>query len=650
MSSPFAEYRKVQTSRIDEVQEEILVNEKITELYGWTAETLREPVQEDHYGEPILKKVEQYFRELHAYRMGGLDRHDKFFHMVNAIKLDHPEFQFESRGYINNGALRVIKACCENNDLGIAGAASTGKTFPCAAYVVQDWKSAPDRTLTFVCTTSMSASEDRIWGAVVKLYQHSKHPVGTYIPHKSVIAWGKFSESASDRDFNSAIKALAIEKGQEGKKAVDTLRGRKQHNVRLIFDELPEMDLYVTQGAINLESNTADSQINAFGLQVIGIGNPNSPNDAHGQMCRPDHPLGFKSINKETREWKTRTGWAIFLNGEWCPNFEASVNEPIPFPRLTNRKGIAAMLSRCYGKKNSLQYWRNAIGFWPDSSVIQTVMSEELLKESHAYDTVLWSAAKRLILCGFDTGFTWGGDKCVAQFGELGYTDKGRHVLQWGAERVYMVERGGVFEDRLAEALVNDCLKFGVKPEHLGMDISGDGGKIYRAIVRYWNSVVPNAKAEEIFAISSMGQASERIVSQVDPRPCKEAFDRRVTEYWMMTREGILCEVIKGLPEFGDQAGEMHPMISELCTRVYSIKNKKMSIETKDDYKERTLGVSCDRGDAFTYLTEMARKNGLVFNTPAEKKRIEDRKKSQEYERKLVVAQGNYESGDWGED
>ncbi len=650
MASPFAELRKIQKERIDEQPEEILVNEKITELYGWTAQTLREPVSVDNYGEPILDKVGQYFRELHAYRQGGMAGHDKLFHMVNAIKLDNPEFQFESNGYINSGALRVLKACCEHSDLGIAGSASAGKTFPVAEYILQDWKSAPNCTLSFVCTTSMSASDDRIWGAIVKLFQSSLHPIGTYIPHKSVITWGKFSDSASDRDFNSAIKALAIEQGKEGKKAIDTLRGRKQLNVRLVFDELPEMELYVTQGAINLESNTADPNNNAFGLQVIGIGNPNDPNDAHGQMCKPDHPLGFKSITKDTREWKTRTGHAIFLNGEWCANFEAKIDEPIPFPRLTNRVGIAAMLKRCYGKKNSLQYWRNAIGFWPDASVIQTVMSEELLNTSHAFDTVLWNTARRKILCGFDTGFTAGGDKCVAQFGEFGGDANGRKILQWGAEKIYMIERGGVFEDQLAEALVNDCIHFGVQPENLGMDISGDGGKIYRAIVRYWNSVNRSVRAEEVFAISSMGAASDRIVSQVDPRLCSDAFDRRVTEYWMMAREGILCEVIKGLPKEGENPGELHPIVSQLCSRIYTIKNKKMCVETKDDMKLRTLGVSPDNADAFTYLVEMARKAGLVFTTPSEKKRQDERRKVELHQSRQLVTQGNYESDSWGED
>lgn len=639
--NPFAELREVQQKSIEEKASVILVNEKVIKFLGFTAYDLRSEVQIDTYDVPSLAKFpSQYFRELYAYRAGGLGGHTKLYHLVNAIKLDNPEFEFERNGYINSAALRVLDACCKHSDLGIAGSASSGKTYPVAAYILQDWKSAPATTLSFVCTTSMSASDDRIWGAIVKQYNESRHKVGKYIPHKSVIAFGNFSESASDRDFNSSIKALAIEQGQEGKKAIATLRGRKQENVRLVFDELPEMDLYVTQGAINLESNP--------NLQVIGIGNPANPNDAHGQMCRPDHPLGMKYISIHTKEWKTRTGWAIFLNGEWSPNFEARVDEPIPFPRLVNRNSLRKMLIRCHGNKDSLEYWRNAIGFWPSSSVIQTVMSEELLTSSNAYDPVQWNSRTRVKLCGFDTGFVSGGDRCVAQFGELGENINGRKVLQWLYEKTYMIETGGVFEDKLAKALVDDCILFGVKPSNLGMDISGDGGKIYRAIIRYWTSVDPKAFAADVVAISSMGAPTDRIVSEVDPRPCSEAYDRRVTEYWMIVREGILCEVIKGLPKQGDNAGEMHPMISQLCSRIYLPLGKKLKVETKDEMKKRTLGISPDNADGFCYLFEMARLQGISLKTPDEYKRTQERRKAAVV-KAMIKPRDDYAEDDWGE-
>lgn len=629
-----------------------IVNDKVTSYFGFTVDYLLGPVPEDDYGDPILKKMPQYHRELHAYKQGGMGGHSKLYHMVNCIKLDLPDFEFVSRAikignaangkpiverYINTETIRVLEACCNHLDLGIAGAASSGKTYPVAAFIIQDWKSAPNLTLSFVCTTSMAASEDRIWGAIVKQYQTSVHKVGTYIPHKSMIVWGKFSEEAQDREHSAAIKALAIPRGKEGQNAIDTTRGRKQVYGRLVFDELPEMELYVTKAAVNLESMVE--------LLVIGIGNPMNHLDAHGSMCKPDHPKGFDSIDKETPEWKTRTGWCIFLNGEWSANFQAPENCDIPFPRLTNRRTLSKMLNRCHGNRESLEYYRNAIGFWPGSNIATTILTLELIEEKKCHEKVKWKSLKRTRICGFDTSFSSGGDLCVAQFGEVGEDITGRMVVQWLREKVYMVPANGVFEDLLAKQVVEDCIAFGVKPSCFGMDISSDGGKVMRSIIRYW--LDKDRSAADVVPLSSMERPSERLVSNVDTRKCCDAFDRRVTEYWMMVREAVMCQNVRGLTIVNDN--ELPPMIAQLCTRTYSIKGRKFSIETKDDMKDRTLGVSPDHADAFCYMVEMARRHGLIMKSPEDDDREEERIERWEEERKTPSRDYNYDSDDWGE-
>lgn len=634
---------EVTHKRIEQPSFKVLVNEKVTELYGFTAEYLAAPVPENDYGMKFPKGTLQYFKEAILYRKSkGVER---LRHLVNMIKLDLPFFQFASRGYINSNALRVLKACCENNDLGIAGAASTGKTFPVGAYILQTWKSAPDVSLAFVCTTSIAASEDRIWGAIVKMFQQCVYKMGKYIPHKHVIAWGNFSDSASDRDFNSAIKALAIEKGEEGKKAIDIMRGRKQENVYLVFDELPEMENYVTQGAVNLESNSPNEETNAFGLQVIGIGNPSKPTDPHGQMCLPDHPLGFRSISKEIPEWKTRTGWCIFLNGEWSPNFEAPPGDPIPFPRLTNRIGLERMWIRCHKNERSIEYCRNAIGFWPGAGVMQTVLTEDLILFHKANQKTEWSSLTRTRICGFDPAFTSGGDRCVASFGEHGRDIFGRMSVEWIEEIVYMPETDGVFEDSIAKQVVDDCIRLRVEPSCFGMDISGDGGKMLQAIIRYW--LQKDRRASDIVAISSMGKPSERIVSNVDQRKCSNVFDRRVTEYWMMVREGVLCGTIKGMPLDLTNGTELHHIIDQLCSRTYEIMGRKFKIETKKEYKEEKQKDSPDNADAFVYMIEMARRKGLTFSTDYDMKRSKERADKEKHTEKDEYTYG---SDDWGEE
>lgn len=622
----------------DVVDPPVLVNERITEFAGWDYENLTAPVPDNDYGYDWPPNTSQYTIELYGYSVGGLAGRSAFYHMVNCIRLDLPSVEFTKDGYINSTFLRCIKACCEHPDLAIAGAASSGKTFPVSCWVLQDWKSAPNKTLTFVCTTSMGAAEDRIWGAIVKRWQEAKFKIGDYIPHKYCIAWGKFSEDASDREYNSAIKALAIERGSEGEKAIDTTRGRKQKHVRIVFDELPEMGGYVMRACVNLESNPD--------FRSIGIGNPAKHDDAHGELCKPDDPRGYKAVNRFTPEWKTRTGWCIFMNGEWSPNFEAPSEDQIPFPYLTNRLTLAKMLNRCHGNSNSIEYFRNAIGFWPEVTTIETVLTIDLILQHKANEKIKWSGSPRKKLCGFDAAFTLGGDLCVAQFGDLGFDVDGRYVLQWDKEEVFAPSQNGIFEEEVAKWLVDMCIASGVRPEALGMDIGGDGGKIMREIIRYWYP--KNKDAANVFPISSMGRATERQVSSIDPRKCSDVYDRRVTEYWLAVREAVLTQVIKNLPVDPNSPTE-NEMIQELCARTYSVVNKtKLSIETKREFKER-LKHSPDKSDAFCYLTEMARRNGLVFKSPEKDKERKERRDDRKRDTNSNPWT-SYGEDSWGED
>ena len=401
------------------------------------------------------------------------------------------------------------------------------------------------------------------------------------------------------------------------------------------FDELPEMGAYATQALINLESNSGKTD-----LRATYIGNPHRQDDAHGEMCKPDDPLGYKSINTNTRKWKTRTGVAIFMNGEWSPNFQVGPDDPIPFPYLTNHKTLAKMLKRCHGNRESIEYYRNAIGFWPDSSITETVLTVELIQSYEADKRQKWKSTDKKKLGGLDVGFGRGGDLCVLQVGELGMTVESRRVLQHLKEYVIMPPAAGVFEEEIAGQVVAICRDEGIDPDCLGMDISSDGGKIYREIVRHWYAL-GNQKAANVHAISSMGKPSERLVSNVDTRKCVDAYDRQVTEYWMMIREGVMTRCIMGLPALDSE------LIRELCARIYEIRGRKFSLETKDKMKKR-IKKSPDRADAFAYLTEMGRRHGLMFVSPDEgtrmKERIEERRQAADQD-----DFGGYDSDDWGE-
>jgi hypothetical protein len=621
------------------------------------------PPTDTTYGLSGLSNIPQFMRELTAYRLtrGEFGRRERIKnaiklentgllsptqHMVNAFQLIYgDDVLLHSQGIPNNYALDIVDLFCTENDWGIAGCASSGKTFSVAACIVLDWLCAPSKTSTYVVSTSLDASEDRLWGKVCTLYRtamkniQAKYgkdtSIGHLVEYRRMIVYETIDTKDVERDYTNAIKALAFPKGGEGKRAVENTRGRKNARMRLFLDELAEMDLYALDTRVNLGANPDF----IFG----GMANPsNTANNPHTELCQPDDPMEWDSVNRYTHKWKTRTGVALHLSGEDSPNFKKPDAEIPPFDRFLTIQGEAETLKRCYGNKNALEYWRNVYGWWPDNSVELTVFSKAFIQGCDIAYEPIWSDRTRVV-CGFDPAFTAGGDRCAATFCRYGANDTGRKVGFYLGTREYTASVGDIFEESIAKQVVRDCVEFGVHPRDFGLDISGDGGKMLRAIIIEWNKFHPEAMF--IHPISSMGMPTERKISSLDKRTAKEAYDRRVTESWFQVVTAMSTKSLLGI-----DVDKHSSLVGELCSRLYFHKGRKVAIEKKIDMKAR-IKKSPDLADSLTYSVEMLRKAGLEFIFEEEQQSLNIIEIS-DWEQKLIYAKGGKEDqeidDDWG--
>lgn len=522
-------------------------------------------------------------------------------HLMNFIRMqwDQNVVSLENRGYSNTSLKRAIDRLCNTDDVVFAGAASASKSFAGGLWILADWQAVPHVTSSWVATTTLGASEDRIWGIIAGLHKRAKVPIGKLIDYRHMIVWSTEAyDDNKSNDYKSAIKAIAFPSGGEGQKAVDTTRGRKNDRVRLGIDELPEMQPLCLQTKTNLSAN--DDAV------FFGIGNPSAEDNPHTKWCYPKGCDNFDTVNPEMEEWETQTGLCVYFNGKHSPNMQAPENEPAPFPFLLDRKKIARMLVQNYGDEQAVDFMRNAIGWWPKTGFIQTVLSKAVIREADTLAEPLWDFNDITMLAGFDTSFTSGGDRCVLSIGKQGYIrDRAKKVLYLVGQET-LIASGTTkeeFEVAMAKKVVAACVKYGVSPSGFGMDISGDGGRMSHAIMKEWMEIDPSAMS--ITPISSMGNPSKNIVSSIDPRPCDEVYDRLVTEHWYSAYHGFKTKSVYGLSAESSLA-------RELCLRRYVMKNKKVSIETKDDYKDRQ-GESPDLADSFCYLIFMGKKHGLQF-------------------------------------
>ncbi len=616
------------------------------------------------YGIPILEKApNQLIRELMAYRFQQ-GRHGKalrrkmeaqgidvsglksaFQHMINCIALIWPnEVHLIRRGYRNTPFLKIIHFLCEYEDIGIAGNAGSGKTFGMAIWSIVDWLCAPDCTSTFIASTTLESSSHRLWGKIIQMFKIARASMidrygegmamGHLVEYKKCVAFEEPSvnDEKTDKDFGNAIKALAFPAGNEGLKAVETTRGRHNTRVRLLVDELAEMDIYVLDARVNLKRNPD--------FVFCGTGNPSSRgNNPHKELCQPSDPRGWDAVTMYTKVWKTRTGMALHLAGDDSPNFQCPDEDDPPYDYYLTRKEEQDILNTvCFGNKESISYYRNIYGWWPGTDTELTVISKSAIAYAEINKEPRWQTPQ-IYLAGFDPAFTSGGDRCSISLGKIGADDSGRRVLFYLGTTDFQGEVGVSFEQSIARQLVKKCIDSGIKPHQFGMDISADGGKMMREIIIEWNKY--DQSGQFVVPISSMGKATERVVSAQDTRLCCDAYDRLVTEYWFAVLSAISTRTIYGM----DLTAHAE-MIEELCSRLFYQKGSKVSIEPKKLMKER-IKKSPDRADSFVYLVEMARRNGLEFITEGEES--ENLRKAREFEEKNILNRGKtegYES-DW---
>jgi hypothetical protein len=583
--------------------------------------SLKIPVDDWYECETLKGAPNQLMRELMAYRATrGLDGKEfirgpllkgaKFKsatqHMINAIQLiwTPDEVRFSNGPYVNWNIIKVIQALNEHDDLGIAGAASSGKTYGMAVWTLVDWMCAPYCTSTFVASTTLKASADRLWGTIEGLFHQAKKNMqekyhmdigATHVAYQHAIIYGNVDQKDPDRESKNAIKALAFETGNQGQKAVDETRGRKNTRVRMLVDELAEMEPFVLNTRINLTANED--------FVFCGTANPsNKSQNPHKELCQPDHEMGWESVNKDMDGWPTRTGYCLFLSGERNPNFQVPKGSPRLFKGIMSYEKLDDILKKCLGNRNSIEYWRNAIGFWPDVSVELNVLSKAFIQAAEINYEPEWTSDTKTV-AGFDCAFKSGGDRNCLSFFKVGDDDTKRKVGFFLGTKQYVANVGEEYEKSIAKQVVADCREAGVAPADFGMDISGDGGVMMKAIMEEWSLYDPSALS--IHPISSAGSPTERVLSAEDTRTAKQAYDRLITEYWFWGRNAIGNRCILGLDL------KIHaPLVAELTERIYEHKGSKVAIETKKLLKER-LGKSCDEADCWIYGTIMCRRAGV---------------------------------------
>lgn len=500
------------------------------------------------------------------------DGEGRFEHFKNLAQMWFPK-SFEWHDWSEKAA----RAFCEQKHIAITGCGGSGKSTTAALYAIFFLLAAPNDSAVLIASTSIDAAKKRIWKNVRQYYSEMIRKCRR-LGDTCLIGNPRPCIRSSKTDTAHGIYVVAVAKG-EVEKGVEALKGFHPKRLLMIGDETDSIGQAVVDVGVNQEIGTIE-------YQTIWLGNDPSAFNPLGKMMEPEPG---KPVTLGHTEWTSTTG-------VHCLRFDAfdspNLRDKDKWAGIVRQKDIDAAIAR-HGA-NSPQVWIMLRGIHPPEGADNTVVSEALLVRHNCQDKdVVWQSG--FTLSGLlDPAF--GGDRCIFRTFKRGIDTTGKLRILLDEVIVIPINAGDKKtppEYQIAYATKALCEARGIRPDEFIADSTGTGRGVIAVLQREWS---PNINTCEFG-----GAPSSMPISDENPKPANEEYDRKVTELWFSLRVFIEADMIRGL----DVATAI-----ELCQRRFEVKAKKTCIEKKEDMKARGA-PSPDLADALVTGIHLLRQKGI---------------------------------------
>lgn len=480
---------------------------------------------------------------------------------------------------------KAVAAFSENTETAICGGGGTSKSTAASFYAFLFWLCAANETAVLVVSTSIDAARKRLWKTFSEFYSHACRLTGG-LGESVMLGAPKPHIRSSPKDMAHGVFVIPVAQG-DVQRAIDMIKGWHAKRLLIIGDETDA----ISRAVRDVTSNLA---IGAEEFQAIWLGNlPSLFNTLGGIM----QPAPGQPVSEELGvEWTSISGVkCLRFDGEDSPN----IRDNNKWTGLVRKQDIDVIVEK-WGR-NSLHYWTMVRGLPAPEGVSNTVITESTLTRFHCYESVTWKSGFTSS-CLLDPAF--GGDRCTLRRIDRGTdTDGAFRVLYHPPTiiRIDVTDRTTPAEYQISKAVITFCTAHNIPPEEFIGDGTGTGRGALAVLQREWS---PKVNVCEFG-----GAASERIVSEEDPRPASDQYDRRVTELYFAFREYVHADIIRGLdPETAQ----------EFCQREFELKAKKTSVKTKAELKSHGY-PSPDLADNAILGPELLRIKGhfASIQTPA---------------------------------
>jgi hypothetical protein len=507
-------------------------------------------------------------------------------HLKNAMQLLWPHLY---AGEVAPGVPRwredlelLTWAWCNYKLIEVIGHASAAKTHTFGHIIAASYIADPLNSIMTLTSTHLAGLRKRLWSDTVMAIKSAD--LGGGVLGGMVFEVRAHDMTIRPRDSKEdkyVIEGIATDRGQDAVEKIQGVHSRKRRYV--VIDEAQGTPEAIFEATSNLMTDPD--------FRKVDLANPTRRYSTLGNWCEPKG--GWESVDADTAFWETKKGGiCIHLDGLKSANIKAGRTL---FPFLI-RQDYLDSVAKAFGI-DSPRWWTFVRGWFAPEGLFGIIFPSTVLTKAERKFVYQLPPTK---VAALDPAFE-GGDKCALVLGEYGEANGSKwavNVTESVNIKVAVNDKSDPLDYLIAREVMKVCKERGVEPQNFIIDTTGAGRGVAAILEKEWSRLIHKC--------SFGGAATERKLKVSDTDTSDQLFDRFVSELWWAGRawmeEGLV----------GNVTSEFKTMREQLGARQYeTVKDKKISIETKKDMRER-VGYSPDEGDGFCMLIELLRRKGAT--------------------------------------
>lgn len=486
----------------------------------------------------------------------------------------------------NDWSTSLVRMSCENSLVAVTGCGTSGKSTAFGLDAFWYYMAAPLETAVILVSTTLESAKKRIWKEVNRFYSAFSSKVGGYrdatigsSPRPYISPYRP--DQRNKRDEAHGIYVSALQRKSDTDEEMEFIKGFHPRRIYVIADEMDSLREHGKALHRVFNENLASGTVEAK-FAVLG-NDPSLFNELGDIMQRV---LG-KPLTVADKEWTSVHGFACMRLDAWdSPN----IRDNNKWTGLIRQADIDRITAK---GMNTPGVWIQLRGLHPPEGAEDTVLSEAMFVRFNCREPVLWAGDVTMCVL-MDPAF--GGDNCTLRRMDYGLDVSGKMRVYFHAPIYLDIDAGSVDtppEYQVAHGAMAFCKSQDVHPRNFIGDSTGTTGGAIAVMRREWSP--------EVNECSFAGAASDMIVSDENPKPANEEYDRRVTELYFAFREFVQADMIRGLD---------NKTAAQFCSRHFEIRARKYRLETKQEMKDRGLD-SPDESDCTVTGIELLRRRGI---------------------------------------